>query len=138
MTVADILASIGNSFNDAFTVVINFINLLRGLPDLITELTKVLFGSNDHFFAWVFAKTIELAVLAYFTLMTYLVPFVWDIASVIVQDIYNASGIQQYASAIPAPINSVLSMMGVYTAIDIIIKAYVTRWVFKLIPFVGG
>jgi len=138
MNIAQIMADISKSWNDAWAVLVAFIHALAALPTLILQLLEVLFGSNDHFFAWLFAKVIELTVLAYFTLMTYLVPFVWDTASVIVQDVYNASGIQEFASVIPAPINSVLSMMGVYSAFDIIIKAYVTRWVFRLIPFIGG
>lgn len=137
-TLVNIITSFFTGISDFFGAILDFLYLLKNVPQLVKELLDALLGSNEHFFAWLFAKLIELAVLAYFTLMTWLIPFVWDIASVIVRDIYNAAGIQQFASAIPAPINSVLSMMGVYRAFDIIITAYITRWIFRFIPFVGA
>lgn len=136
-TITNIITSIGQGIYDFFHSIIVFLYSLRFIPQFIAEMLSVLFGSNEHFFAWLFAKVIELVVLAYFTLMSVLTPFVWDVASVIVQDIYTAAGIQQYASAVPAPINALLSTLGVYRAIDILLTAYVTRWVYKFIPFVG-
>lgn len=136
-TLTAILSSLLGGIVSAINYITNFITNLANVPDVLTHILAVVNGQAGQFFEWIIAKILEIILVAVFYVAAAVIPFVWNIASQILTDIITATNLQSYANALPQSIQVLLNVTGVWTALDMIITAYITRFIFRLLPLLG-
>jgi hypothetical protein len=110
------------------------LNLLKSLFNGLTFFWQFLTDKVYDFAVWCFAGFIEHATLAYLKFLMKVIPFAWDIAKTILNDLGVPAMIAQSWGVLPAEVAGLASVLMLPQALMILLNAYVTRYVLRFIP----
>lgn len=98
--------------------------------DITTRFDEGIYG----ILAWAFAKFLKVYVLAQIKFMIFAIGFSWATAKALIQDMGIMPALNQALSAISPDVAAFLTIMGFDSALNIIVTAYVTKFVLRFIP----
>ncbi len=104
---------------DWLTFINDFVGFINDLPD-----------KSDSYWE----RLIYWIIITYLEAKVYMITFAYEIAGGIVENLGISSVINSAFSALPNAFKSVISYLRIPEAVNMLISAYVTRFVLDLVP----
>ncbi|MFZ2404289.1 MAG: DUF2523 family protein [Methylobacter sp.] len=116
------------------------LDLLNYLLDSVTyffEFTYKFITEGIYDLAvWAFTKIVEMSVLASLNFILWALPFAWDVAKNIIQDIGLSTILNNAWNSLDSTILGYATALRIPDSVNLIISAFFTKFVLRFIPFV--
>lgn len=116
----DFLAVIFDSINHFFIFIGSFFT--SGIYDLLT---------------WAFAKFVEGFLITGLNFLIWALPFSWGVAKQVLVDLNITSVVNAAWGSVDSGILGYANLLQLPEALNLLISAYMTRFVLRFIPFIG-